>query len=132
MRVDSKSSPSGARNSDGQVDRLRRVERMNQKSRSTPSKGNSNRKWKQGNERSKKFTSERNLDTTEIASRDRGSEQSAGAEAGRASGNPEDRGVDQSPRIREDQRVFVTKAFQVERRGVEPPTSALRTQRSPN
>lgn len=28
--------------------------------------------------------------------------------------------------------VFVSKAFQVERRGVEPPTSALRTQRSPN
>jgi hypothetical protein len=26
----------------------------------------------------------------------------------------------------------VNKAFQVERRGVEPPTSALRTQRSPN
>ena len=28
--------------------------------------------------------------------------------------------------------VFANKAFQVERRGVEPPTSALRTQRSPN
>lgn len=28
--------------------------------------------------------------------------------------------------------VFASRAFQVERRGVEPPTSALRTQRSPN
>jgi len=30
------------------------------------------------------------------------------------------------------QAVYVSKAFKVERRGVEPPTSALRTQRSPN